>query len=180
MDKLTNSIIHYKEFIIKNFSDLNEIDSQSILNMRNHINIRKWMNTDHQIYFDEHNKFIHNLKTDSKNYYYLIQAQNDVNLGVISLTRVDFKNQNAYLGIYTNAELQGTGAGSKCMDVLTYLAFKIGLLHTLKLEVLETNERAIHLYQKCGFVDEGRLKEYINKDGHFLDMIIMGKINDEN
>jgi UDP-4-amino-4,6-dideoxy-N-acetyl-beta-L-altrosamine N-acetyltransferase len=41
---------------------------------------------------------------------------------------------------------------------------------------METNERAINFYRKTGFSEEGRLKEFVFKDGKWLDVIVMGII----
>jgi sialic acid synthase SpsE len=45
-------------------------------------------------------------------------------------------------------------------------------------EVIETNERAISFYKKTGFSEEGRLKEFVFKDGRWLDVIVMGIIGE--
>jgi RimJ/RimL family protein N-acetyltransferase len=43
------------------------------------------------------------------------------------------------------------------------------------LAVFEDNTAAINLYKKIGFQEEGRLKEFIFKDGKWKDVIIIGK-----
>ena len=96
-------------------------------------------------------------------------------IGVICLNRVDFINKNAYLGIYTNPEL--SGVGGLIMECLQKLAFDVAHLHTLKAEVIETNEWAIDFYKKSGFSEEGRLKEFVFKNGKWLGVIVMGIIN---
>jgi len=66
------------------------------------------------------------------------------------------------------------------------LAFEHLKLHTLKLEVLENNERAINFFKKLGFKEEGRLREFVFKEDIWYDAIIMGitekeyKENEEN
>jgi len=58
------------------------------------------------------------------------------------INKVDFKNSNAYIGIYTNPYL--SGMGRMLIECLKKLAFDEGKLHTLKLEVIEDNERAVN------------------------------------
>ena len=66
------------------------------------------------------------------------------------------------------------------------MAFEHLKLHTLKLEVLENNERAINFFKKLGFKEEGRLREFVFKEDIWYDAIIMGitekeyKENEEN
>jgi UDP-4-amino-4,6-dideoxy-N-acetyl-beta-L-altrosamine N-acetyltransferase len=57
------------------------------------------------------------------------------------------------------------------------LAFDTVELHSLKLEVIEENERSVDFYMKIGFKEEGLLKEFVLKDGKWLNVIIMGILN---
>ncbi|MFN3599665.1 MAG: UDP-4-amino-4,6-dideoxy-N-acetyl-beta-L-altrosamine N-acetyltransferase, partial [Aquificaceae bacterium] len=140
---------------------------------RNHPEVRKWMFSDHEISQEEHTRFIENLKRDNKNFYYLAY-KGDVPIGVISLIRVDFKNRNAYWGVYSNPENKILGAGIILEKTILNLAFEMIGLHTLKLEVIEDNERAKSFYKNMGFLEEGRLKEFVFKDGLWKDVIVMG------
>ena len=85
------------------------------------------------------------------------------------------KHKSAYLGIYANPECKEKGRGKVLLKLLLKVAFDFFKLHTLKLEVFEDNNAAINLYKKLGFQEEGRLKEFILKDGKWKDVIIMGK-----
>jgi len=124
----------------------------------------------------EHAMFIEGLKIDNKNSYWLARDENEGYLGVISLNRIDSANKNAYLGIYTNPYSGKTGTGYVLIECLKRLAFNIAYLHTLKLEVIENNEKAIRFYEKSGFSEEGRLREFVFKDGKWCDVIVMGII----
>lgn len=160
---------------LKNFINFTAEEREMILTWRCHKNVRRWMYSDHIISPGEHSKFMDGLKEDKKNLYWLVEHKKKGCLGVVSLNRVDFNNKNAYLGIYNNPEL--SGVGSLIMKYLQKLTFDIARLHTLKAEVIETNERAIDFYKKSGFSEEGRLKELVFKDGRWQDVIIMGIVN---
>ncbi|MEP9411504.1 MAG: UDP-4-amino-4,6-dideoxy-N-acetyl-beta-L-altrosamine N-acetyltransferase [Candidatus Brocadia sp.] len=159
--------------ILINFVNLTTEEKEMVLAWRNHKNIRMWMYSDHVISQDEHFRFMENIKQDNKNFYWLVKNKEGY-AGVISLNRMDFNNKNAHIGIYSNPEL--SGVGSMLMDCLKKLAFDIAHLHTLKAEVIETNEHAINFYKKSGFNEEGRLKEFVFKDGKWLDVIVIGMI----
>jgi UDP-4-amino-4,6-dideoxy-N-acetyl-beta-L-altrosamine N-acetyltransferase len=131
----------------------------------------------HIIQPDEHNQFIESLKTDSKNYYWLVIAYNTEYLGVINLNRIDEENRNAYLGIYANPDNQVKGKGTVLMQMLIHIAFTVLGLHTLKLEVLATNKIARAFYKKWGFVKDGALREFIFRDKKWIDSVIMGLKN---
>ena len=161
----------FKDIILLNFINLSDDEKKLVLTWRNHESIRKWMYTDRIITPTEHDGFIKTLKSNNKDYYWLIE-NNDIYSGVIYLNKVSLKNKNAYIGIYSNPKIKG--AGKWLMDTLLKLAFDVTGLHTLKLEVLEDNLKAINFYKKSGFAEEGRLKEFILKDNIKKDVIIMG------
>jgi UDP-4-amino-4,6-dideoxy-N-acetyl-beta-L-altrosamine N-acetyltransferase len=66
--------------------------------------------------------------------------------------------------------------GKILMDCLKNIAFKIAGFHTLKLEVIENNKRAINFYKTLGFTEEGRLREFVYKNDRWLDVIVMGMV----
>ncbi len=160
---------------IKNFINLNEEEKEIVRKWRNNKDIRKFMYQKRIITKKEHIKFIESLKSDSKNFYWFVINEKNY-LGVFYLNKVDLLNKHAYLGIYSNPELKGVGR--ILMKCLMYIAFKVAKLHTLKLEVIETNKNAIEFYKKHGFQEEGRLKEFVFRDGKWLDVIVMGRINE--
>lgn len=139
------------------------------------MSVRKEMYQDHIISIEEHSKFIEKLKCDDKNYYWILKNKNGEYMGTISLNRVDFRNKNAYFGIYSNPSMKGVGC--LLIECLKKLAFNIVNLHTLKLEVIDSNEQAINFYKKSGFIEEGQLKEFVFKDGRWHDVIVMGILN---
>lgn len=157
-----------------NFINLTDDEKEMIRNWRNHESVRNMMYSDHIITIEEHSKFIVRLRNESNNFYWMVRNKGK-NIGTISLNRVDFKNFNAYIGIYSNPDL--SGKGGLLIECLKFLAFNKAKLHTLKLEVIEGNEKAINFYKKSGFMEEGRLKEFVFKNGKWHDVIVMGILN---
>lgn len=157
-----------------NFINVNDDEKEMIRNWRNHEKIRNMMYSDHIITIEEHAKFIQKLRSENNNFYWLVK-KNRENIGIISLNRLDFKNLNAYIGIYSNPAL--SGMGGLLIECLIILAFDGAKLHTLKLEVIEGNERAINFYEKSGFAEEGLLREFVLKNGKWFNVIVMGILN---
>jgi RimJ/RimL family protein N-acetyltransferase len=52
-------------------------------------------------------------------------------------------------------------------------------MHRIYLSVFKNNERAIGAYRKCGFVEEGVMREAAFIDGQWLDVTMMGLLNDQ-
>jgi UDP-4-amino-4,6-dideoxy-N-acetyl-beta-L-altrosamine N-acetyltransferase len=164
----------WANILLKSFVNLTSEEKKMVRNWRNSKAVRKWMYQDHIISSEEHEVFLLKLKEDTKNFYWLAKDKDGVYLGVISLNRIDVRNKNGYLGIYVNPILNVSGIGNTLIEYLKELAFKKARLHTLKLEVIDLNERAINFYKKFGFKKEGRLKEFVFKDKKWYDVIIMG------
>ena len=68
-------------------------------------------------------------------------------------------------------------------EITTKLLLRYGFdtmhLHRIDLKVLAYNRRAIRCYEKCGFLQEGVLRESAYIDGTFHDDIIMGILSKE-
>ena len=173
-DQLKNDMKFGNTSLI-NFVNLSSEEKELIRKWRNHINIRKWMFTDHTISKEEHESYLKNLRNDTKNYCWLVKI-NDLPLGIISLNEVDFKNKNAYAALNTDPNNLKPGSGIFLFRMLINMGFKVFGLHTLKGEIIEGN-RVLDLHKALGFVEEGRLREFVFKEGKWKDVLITGMIN---
>ena len=167
---------YWNDYEVITFYKLPIEEQLLILKWRNSEKIRKWMYDDSIIQEENHLNFVKALRDKTNQFYWLVKQKGEY-LGVINLVRVDWKYKNAFLGIYVNPEMNKKGIGTILMEILKHITFNMLEFHTLKLEVVEDNIRAIKLYEKVGFSYEGRLKEFIYKNNEWKDMIIMGIIN---
>lgn len=93
-------------------------------------------------------------------------------LGLVSLTDIDYLNQSAILHIMVGSETsRGHGTGTYAVKAMLYHAFYNMNLQRVELTVLESNLRARHVYEKCGFQYEGRKRSAVYKNGCFADML---------
>ena len=166
----------FNGILLKNFINASIEEKEMVRERRNDESIRKWMYSDEIISQEEHYNFIENLQKDNKNFYWITYKDEEF-IGVISLNNINIKNKNAYLGIYSNPFCEMKNKGSLLINCLKKVAFDIVELHSLKLEVIENNKNAVDFYKKMGFEEEGRLKEFVFKNGIWLSVIIMGIIN---
>ena len=110
----------------------------------------------------------------------IIEEGKDDILGLISLTSVDYLNQCAELHIMVGSEEnQGRGIGTFAVKMMINHAFNNMNLHRLELTVLADNKRAIHLYEKCGFIYEGCMRKSRYKNGKFVDMLIYAVLKEK-
>lgn len=76
------------------------------------------------------------------------------------------------IGIAIREDFRDLGIGTEMMVVLVGQARKMGL-KVLTLTAFETNRRAIHVYEKVGFVQTGRVPHKFFKEGKYVDEIVM-------
>jgi RimJ/RimL family protein N-acetyltransferase len=75
--------------------------------------------------------------------------------------------------------LRGQGYAQEMYEYFFHYLFDQCGLHRLALVTLETNAPAIALYRKLGFVEEGRERQSLFRDGRFQDLIAMGLLANE-
>ncbi len=141
----------FGEVELLDFTTLDDTMKDRVLEMRNHPKVREQMHSQDIIDKDDHLKFIASLKGNDYKKYFVVKYKQQL-LGVIYFTDIDPKDKSAVFGIYANLFEKRDKIGSMLMETaLTYfkdiLAFK-----TLNLEVYESNQRAVGLYVKFGFV----------------------------
>lgn len=101
-------------------------------------------------------------------------------VGGCGLHEIDLRNGRAGLGIYLgDRATRGRGAGTEAMRLLLGFAFGELRLHRVELEVYEENAPARRLYEKLGFVVEGRRREAIFKGGEYKSPVVMSLLEGE-
>ena len=83
------------------------------------------------------------------------------------------QRHSAGLGITLLKEYRGQGIGTILMERAIEWAKGTRVLTRIELEVYPHNARAIHLYEKCGFVVEGVRRNAYVKSGQYKDAVIM-------
>ena len=76
-------------------------------------------------------------------------------------------------------EFWGQGYARDAVFTLLEYAFDRFDLHQVELWTLADNNRAVGAYERCGFVQEGRLRERSWKEGHWVDHVVMSVNREE-
>ncbi len=101
-------------------------------------------------------------------------------LGNVNLTNIHPINRAAEFSIVIgNKEYWGHGFGEEATRVMLDHGFLNLNLHRIYLSVIAYNDRALKLYEKIGFRNEGAAREGIYKDGAFHDVVNMGILKKE-
>ena len=82
------------------------------------------------------------------------------------------------IGIMVGKDCWGLGVGSALMEKLLDMADNWLMLVRVELTAYSDNERAIHLYEKYGFVKEGVKRKAAISCGQYKDELIMARIKD--
>lgn len=95
-------------------------------------------------------------------------------IGNIYLRDIDWVSRHGEVHVFIDPKVHGQGLGRSAVEALVHYAFSTLGLVRLYLYVLHDNVAAIRLYERCGFILEGRLRHHTWKDGAWKDMIVMG------
>lgn len=111
---------------------------------------------------------------DDRADYAICLPDNPRYLGEVVLNSIDWNNKSANFRIaLAGAENRNKGYGSEAAQLMLDYGFKTLKLHRISLEVFDFNARALHLYKKLGFVQEGILRDALLWDGSFHHAIVM-------
>jgi RimJ/RimL family protein N-acetyltransferase len=117
------------------------------------------------------------IKGPAEEHALVIEVQEDdkwIAIGGTSFHSVDWKNRAAEIGIMIGEKKYwNRGYGRDTMRLMLSHGFNDLNLNRIYLFVFDTNQRAIKAYNAAGFVEEGRLRQDIYKNGRFIDTHIM-------
>jgi len=112
--------------------------------------------------------------------FHLRTVPEDYLIGFVALFNVKYGNQSAVMAIgIGDPEYRGRGYGSEAMRLIINYAFRELNLYRISLSVLDYNPRAVHVYEKVGFVREGTSRQAVCRDGQRFDAIHMGLLRSE-
>ena len=97
------------------------------------------------------------------------------NLGLERFTNLR-RSHVGYIGMAVHDAWQGKGLGSALLQEAITLAWQWLGLTRLELTVFVDNAGAIKLYEKAGFEQEGRLKQFAFRDGQLCDVFSMARV----
>ncbi|KAF2732329.1 acyl-CoA N-acyltransferase [Polyplosphaeria fusca] len=88
-------------------------------------------------------------------------------------------HRNTELAIDILPQFQGKGYGSEAIAWVLDYAFRRAGLHRVSIRAFGWNEGAARLYERLGFVLEGRMREALWHEGRWWDGIEMGMLEGE-
>lgn len=133
---------------------IEESDLETTLSWRNRDDARVWFKTSSQLTLEQHQAWFHRYLNKDDDFLFVVEA-GDKLVGQASVYDIQWNTGCAEVGRFLVApECGGKGyIGQACAALIRLCADTLSLRY-LFLEVIETNDRAIRLYQRNGFLEE--------------------------
>lgn len=149
---------------------LSESDKSQAFLWRNDPSIYKWCRQAEPISLDHHREYWARVEKDPHTRMYGVVAD-DVLVGVCGLTSIDWINRRAEFSLYIGPEHQGKGLGKLALETLCRHGFDVLNLNLIWGEAFEGNP-ALDTFQKVGFIEEGRRRQFYYREGNYVDAIL--------
>lgn len=145
--------------------------------------VRRGTGTEGPVSDWEHRRWYESVMADPAQRIFLIARTrgSEANaVGVIGLRAINWRSRNAEYWIYLGEHAaRGTGLAEEASRLLLRFAFGTLGLHRVFLQVNVTNQSALHLYRRLGFVQEGLLRAAVFADGRFVDRLLLSMLSHE-
>ncbi|MDE1236165.1 spermidine N1-acetyltransferase [Vibrio aestuarianus] len=145
-------------------------DLRFIHNLNNNRNIMSYWFEEPYESFDEleelYNKHIH----DNAERRFVVENESRELIGLVELIEIDYIHRSGEFQIIITPEHQGKGFAETLINKALDYSFTILNLHKIYLHVATENEKAIHLYEKTGFIEEGHLVQEFFINGQYRDV----------
>jgi RimJ/RimL family protein N-acetyltransferase len=107
--------------------------------------------------------------------------ENKKHIGNINLTSINWINRSAEFSVFIGEKIEWSkGYATEAIKLMLNYAFFELNLHRVYLTVKSDNHKAIKLYKKLGFKQEGVLRESVYKNGIYHNMVSMSLLKTEN
>lgn len=151
-------------------------DLEKVLEWRNHLEVRKYMYTQHTITLEEHKKWFQAASNDEKRHLLMFE-KNEEPLGFINITEVE-NGGIADWGFYLSPQAP-KGIGQALGKTALNYAFQKASLHKICGQALAFNQRSIAFHLKLNFEQEGILRHQHFDGENYHDVVCFGLLASE-
>jgi RimJ/RimL family protein N-acetyltransferase len=100
-------------------------------------------------------------------------------IGLQKIAEYDLHHRNSDLFLYIEKAKQRKGYGGEAIEWALKWGFDMRELHRVSIGYIGWNPDAGRLYERLGFVQEGRERECFFSQGRFWDKVVMGMLEGE-
>ncbi len=154
-------------------SDAPDDQALALRHIRNEDGVRANMYTHREIGPEEHRRWLAGVRDDPARRLYLVR-HNDTLIGALAFSAIDGTHRRADWAFYLTAAVRGQGLGRALELRALDLAFGSLGLNKLNCEVIAWNTAVIAMHKGFGFIEEGRRRDHVLRDGVFHDVYLLG------
>jgi UDP-4-amino-4,6-dideoxy-N-acetyl-beta-L-altrosamine N-acetyltransferase len=153
---------------------LTKKDLSLIIKWRNTPEIKKWFFSNERFTIEKQIKWYEEYRKKKDARCFII-CKKSKPIGTVSLYDIDHKEKKAQFGRLLIGQKQDRGKGyaKQATKIMIKYAFCELRLKEVFLEIFRDNIKAISIYRKCGFKQEGNSRKKVFKHGRFKDVILM-------
>ena len=108
----------------------------------------------------------------------IVEDTSSEHIGCVGLHKIDWISRSAELGIIIGEKkFWGKKFGKESWGLITEYGFKKLNLHRIYAIVIEDNISSKKCAINSGFIQEGIMKDYLFKNGNYLNALLFSKIN---
>lgn len=107
-------------------------------------------------------------------------TEDDALIGITALQSIDWVHRFAETStVIGEASARGKGLAAEIKQLLLAYAFDTLDLHRLQSRVLADNTASLRHLKRCGYVEEGRLRQSVFTEGGYRDEILLGLLGSD-
>lgn len=153
-----------------------EEDLPMVLTWRNHVEVRRYMFTQHEISLDEHRNWFAKASLDLSRCLLIVEEDQQA-IGYVQFSKVE-DGGVADWGFYTRPDAP-KGCGRKLGVMALNHAFGPLKLHKVCGQAIESNQGSIAFHQRLGFALEGVLRDQQRINGFYHSLHCFGLLSTE-
>jgi len=154
-----------------------ESDYPLIRDWMNHPEVRRYMDYEKPYSLADVKDDIEESRRSGEPFTILVDGRPIGRIGLNQFNRRD--RRCAFYMFIGEPAFWGRGLAGDAVTTLLGYAFERFDLHMVELWTLADNNRAIAAYERCGFVQEGILRERSWKDGRWVEHVVMSVTREE-
>ena len=154
-------------------------DTDNIIGWRNSDEVRPYFLYQKPFTREGHLKWLEEMIDSHKGYQFIIcLKENDRPVGSTYLRDYDSRHRKAEYGVFIGAKKdKGRGIGLESLELTLNFAFETLKLHKVFARALSDNLPSINSFLKGGFVQEAYLKDEVQIEGRYRDVVLLAKLN---
>ena len=152
--------------------------SQEYVNWMNDSEVNEFLSSGGDYTLDKLKTFLTEVEKKDIFFWAICTKNESKHIGNIKIDPVEIKDGICEYGIMMGDKTEwGKGFAKEASKLVIEFCFKILNLRKMNLGVIESNKRAVKLYEKLDFIIEGHLINHVSSNGKFVNVLRMALFN---